>query len=153
MAKSTYYYWVKKLDKPDKYQEIKEAIITIVSDSKGRYGYRRVTVILKKRGLTINHKTVRKLMSGLNLTCQVKNKKYKSYKGAVGKTAKNIMKREFCATKPNQKWATDVTEFSLFGTKLYLSPVIDLFNGELIAYTLYKNPVYRMVSEVLNNND
>ena len=89
---------------------------------KGRYGYRRITIELRRQGYLLNHKTVRRLMKTLGLKSLVRMKKYRSYKGKVGKIAPNILQRDFHATKPNQKWVTDVTEFHLFGEKLYLSP-------------------------------
>ncbi|BDP64374.1 hypothetical protein EfmJHP80_18700 [Enterococcus faecium] len=134
LAKSTYYYWVKKLDKPDKYSKIKQEITAIVKESRNSYGYRRVTLALKMKGYTINHKTVRKLMSQMGLTCQIRIKRYKSYKGTVGKIAKNVLKRNFSVDTPNKKWVTDVTEFKIKGRKIYLSPILDLFNGEIISY-------------------
>ena len=76
-------------------------------------------------------------------------KKYRSYKGTVGKIAPNILDRNFKAEKPNEKWVTDITEFKLFGEKLYLSPVLDLFNGEIITYTIGSRPTYSLVSEML----
>ncbi|BDP97315.1 hypothetical protein EfmGK961_11310 [Enterococcus faecium] len=100
LAKSTYYYWVKKLDKPDKYSKIKQEITAIVKESRNSYGYRRVTLALKMKGYTINHKTVRKLMSQMGLTCQIRIKRYKSYKGTVGKIAKNVLKRNFSVDTP-----------------------------------------------------
>lgn len=78
---------------------------------------------LHNRGYQINHKTVQRLMKGLGLKCLVRIKKYRSYKGETGKIAPNIIGRDFKATEPNQKWTTDITEFSLFGSKLYLSPI------------------------------
>ncbi|BDP70292.1 integrase [Enterococcus faecium] len=120
LAKSTYYYWVKKLDKPDKYSKIKQEITAIVKESRNSYGYRRVTLALKMKGYTINHKTVRKLMSQMGLTCQIRIKRYKSYKGTVGKIAKNVLKRNFSVDTPNKKWVTDVTEFKIKGRKIYL---------------------------------
>ena len=89
-------------------------------------------------------------MKELGLQCTVRMKKYRSYKGTVGKIAPNILNRNFNATKPNEKWATDITEFKLFGEKLYLSPVLDLFNGEVITYTIDSRPVYSLVSRMLD---
>lgn len=127
LAKSTYYYWVKKLDKPDKYSKIKQEITAIVKESRNSYGYRRVTLALKMKGYTINHKTVRKLMSQMGLTCQIRIKRYKSYKGTVGKIAKNVLKRNFSVDTPNKKWVTDVTEFKIKGRKsIYLLYLIYL---------------------------
>lgn len=149
MARSTYYYYLKKLNKEDKYKEIKEQIESIYWENKGRYGYRRITMELHNRGYKINHKTVLKLMNQLGLKCIVRIKKYKSYKGTVGKIHKNILKRNFKANKPNEKWVTDVTEFSLFGSKVYLSPIIDLFNGEVVSYSISEKPVFSQIVDML----
>jgi putative transposase len=89
-------------------------------------------------------------MRELGLKCIVRMKKYRSYKGTVGKIAPNILDRDFHATKPNEKWVTDITEFHLFGEKLYLSPLLDLFNGEIITYTIGSRPVYSLVSRMLD---
>ena len=149
MPRSTYYYYLKQLNKKDKYKEIKEQITSIYHENKGRYGYRRITMELHNRGYIINHKTVLKLMKQLGLQCFVRVRKYKSYKGEVGKICDNLLKRNFKADKPNQKWVTDVTEFSLFGTKLYLSPIIDLFNGEIVSYNISERPVFHQVANML----
>lgn len=150
IARSTYYYWVKQMDRPDKYKEVKELIQEIFDEHQGRYGYRRITLELHNRGIKINHKTVRRLMNEMGLKCLVRMKKYRSYRGQVGKIAPNILERDFKASKPNEKWVTDVTEFHLHGEKLYLSPVLDLFNGEIIAYNIEKRPVYLLVSKMLD---
>lgn len=76
-------------------------------------------------------------------------KKYRSYKGEVGRIAPNLLKRDFHAEKPNQKWVTDVTEFSLFGEKMYLSPILDLYSGDLVSYTISDRPVLSMVTSML----
>jgi len=114
------------MKRPDKYRVEKEEITAIYHENQGRYGYRRITMELRNRGYIINHKTVQRLMKQLHLKCQVRIKKYRSYKGEVGKVAPNLINRDFHATAPNQKWTTDITEFSLFGTKLYLSPILDM---------------------------
>ncbi|WP_397538234.1 IS3 family transposase [Rummeliibacillus pycnus] len=150
IKRSTYYYWTSRFDRPDKYAEMKSMISTIYHDHKGRYGYRRITLELRNQGFQINHKTVQRLMKELGLKSLVRLKKYRSYKGNVGKIAPNILKRDFVATKPNEKWVTDVTEFHLFGEKLYLSPVLDLFNGEIIAYNIQSRPTYELVSNMLD---
>lgn len=76
-------------------------------------------------------------------------KKYKSYRGNVGKVAPNLLNRDFQADKPNQKWVTDVTEYNLFGQKLYLSPILDLFNSEIISYTVKFRPSFDLVGDML----
>jgi putative transposase len=150
IPRSTYYYWVRQMDRPDKYKEVKEVIQQIFDEHEGRYGYRRITLELRNKGISLNHKTVRRLMIEMGLKCLVRMKKYKSYRGSVGKVAPNLLERNFQASKPNEKWVTDVTEFHLHGEKLYLSPILDLYNGEIIAYNLEKRPVYPLVSKMLD---
>ena len=138
------------MQKADKYASIKEEIAAIYHENKGRYGYRRITAELRKRKFFLNHKTVQRLMKELGFVCRVRMKKYRSYKGEVGKIAPNLLNRDFCAEKPNQKWVTDVTEFSLFGKKLYLSPILDLHSNDLVSYTISDRPVLSMVTTMLN---
>ncbi|MED4534895.1 IS3 family transposase [Metabacillus fastidiosus] len=150
IPRSTYYYWVKQRNRLDKYREAKEVIQQIFHEHRGRYGYRRITLELHNRGYLINHKTVRRLMSQLGLKCLVRMKKYRSYRGKVGSIAPHILQRDFKASKPNEKWVTDITEFHLFGEKLYLSPILDLFNGEIIAYNIEKRSVFPLVTKMLD---
>ncbi len=150
MPRSSYYYYVKQMKKQDKYALIKTEIESIYHEHQGRYGYRRITIELHNRGYQINHKTVQRLMRELNLKCMVRIKKYRSYKGEIGKIAPNILKRDFHASAPNQKWTTDITEFSLFGTKLYLSPILDMYNGEIISYNISERPVLGQVMDMLD---
>ena len=149
LARATYYYHEKLLLKADKYRDAKEYIAAIYHENKGRYGYRRITAELHHRGFTLNHKTVQRLMKELGLVCRVRMKKYRSYKGEVGKIAPNLLERNFEAEKPNQKWVTDVTEFSLFGQKLYLSPILDLYSRDIVSYSISDRPVLSMVTEML----
>lgn len=137
------------MNRPNKYSKAKEIIQRIFDEHQGRYGYRRITLELYNQGYFMNHKTVLRLMNELGLKCLVRMKKYRSYRGDVGKTAPNILERDFHATKPNEKWVTDMTEFHLYGEKLYLSPILDLYNGEIIAYHIEKRPVYSLVSKML----
>ena len=149
MARSSFYYYQKQSKISDKYKEVKEWIKLIYHKHKGRYGYRRITNELNYKGIIINHKTVLKLMKSLGLKSIIRVKKYKSYKGEQGKIKPNILKRNFKAAMPNQKWATDVTEFNVSGSKLYLSPIIDLFNQEIISYELSERPVFNQVVMML----
>ena len=150
LPRATFYYHLKRLTKVDKYAQTKEEIKVIYHENKGRYGYRRITTALHNRGIHLNHKTVQRLMKQLGLICRVRIKKYRSYKGEVGKIAPNLLNRDFHTEKPNQKWVTDVTEFSLFGQKLYLSPILDLHNGYLVSYSISDRPVLSMVTTMLN---
>ena len=118
LPRATFYYHLKRMNSADKYKAVKAEITAIYHENRGRYGYRRITAELHKRNFLLNHKTVQRLMKELGLVCRVRMKKYRSYKGEVGKIAPNLLNRDFRAEKPNQKWVTDVTEFSLFGEKL-----------------------------------
>ena len=138
------------MNRPDKYETEKAEITAIYHENKGRYGYRRITSELHRRNLHLNHKTVQRLMKQLGLICRVRMKKYCSYKGKVGKIAPNLLKRDFYAERPNQKWVTDVTEFHLFGQKLYLSPILDLCSRDLVSYTISDRPVMHMVTSMLD---
>lgn len=99
--------------------------------------------------MKVNHKKVQKLMRQLGVVCRVRMKKYRSYKGEVGKIAPNLLERNFAAESPNEKWVTDVTEFSLFGEKLYLSTILDLHSRDLVCYTICDRPTLDMVTEML----
>ena len=122
----------------------------IYHENRGRYGYRRITAELRNRSLPLNHKTVQRLMKELGLASRVRIKKYRSYKGEAGKIAPNLLNRDFRAEKPNQKWVTDVTEFSLFGEKIYLSPILDLYSRDLVSDTISDRPVLSMVTTMLD---
>lgn len=149
MARSSFYYYEKRSKSIDKYFELKELIKHIYHKHKGRYGYRRITDELNNQGVVINHKTILRLMKSLGLKSVIRVKKYKSYKGEQGKIAPNLLQRNFKAAAPNQKWATDITEFNVSGKKLYLSPIIDLFNQEIISYELTERPVFYQVTTML----
>ena len=149
LSRSTYYYYISQAKRPDKYAEVKMRITELYHENKGRYGYRRITSCLKTENVIINHKTVQKLMKELNLVCKVRMKKYKSYKGEVGRIAPNILDRQFTSARPNEKWATDVTEFGLFNKKIYLSTIQDLYNGEIISYNITDRPNFYLVKEML----
>jgi len=149
MARSTFYYTLKQARLPDKYLGLKSTISRIFHANKGRYGYRRITIELRNEGYIINHKTVQTIMKECDIKCLVRLKKYRSYKGQVGKIAPNLLQRDFKSEAPSLKLVTDVTQFSLFGQKLYLSPIMDLFNGEILSYTIYERPNLRMVTEML----
>ena len=126
-------------------------MLDIFNQNKGRYGYRRILIVLKSRGYTINHKTVLKLMNELNIKGkQRKNEKYHSYKGEVGKIADNLLNREFKADNPFEKLTTDVTQFNVCNEKVYLSPVMDLFNREIVSYSISLSPNLWQIREMLD---
>lgn len=128
-----FYYHLKRLKAIDKYTVEKKEIKAIFHEHKGRCGYRRITAKLRHKNYPINHKTVQRLMDELVLKCKIRNVKYRSYKGEVGKVAPNVIERDFSAADPNRKWATDVTQINIGDTKLYLSPILDMYNSEIIS--------------------
>ena len=150
LARSTYYYYLKHQD-TDKYECEKKEIQEIYNANKSRYGYRRITIVMRNKGYVINHKTVQKLMNILGLKGkQRKNDKYHSYKGEVGKVADNLLKRDFYATKPFEKLTTDVTQFKIGDEKVYLSPVMDLYNREIVSYSVSTSPNLWQIREMLD---
>lgn len=149
LARSTFYYQVGALQKPDKHADLKATIQSLYHEHEGRFGYRRITLAIRKEE-PVNEKRVQRLMEDMNLKSLVRPKRYRSYKGLVGKIAPNLLDRNFLAQRPNQKWVTDVTEFKVGLKKLYLSPVMDLYNGEILAYQVDTRPSFALVSEMLD---
>ena len=150
MARSVFYYHLKRLKAGDKYAVEKDCIRSVFHEHKGRYGYRRVTAEMRNRGFAINHKTVQRLMGEMCLKSKIRKIRYRSYKGEVGKIAPNIIARDFSADAPNRKWATDVTQINIGSVKLYLSPILDMFNGEIISYNISKSPNLEQVYDMLD---
>ena len=157
MARSVFYYHLKHLKDKDKYAHEKELVKSIYHEHKGRYGYRRVTAEMRNRGFTTNHKTVQRLMDEMELKSRIRKVRYRSYRHQSGKTAPNIIARNFRAEAPNRKWTTDVTQINIGPAKLYLSPIIDMFNGEIISYNLSETPnmeqIYDMLDKAFSRND
>ncbi|HGR7329792.1 TPA: IS3 family transposase, partial [Streptococcus pneumoniae] len=152
LARSTYYYHLKQLDKTDKDQELKAEIQSIFIEHKGNYAYRRIYLELRNRGYLVNHKRVQHLMKVLNLQAKTRQKrKYSSHKGDVGKKAENLIQGQFEGSKTMGKCYTDVTEFAIPAStqKLYLSPVLDGFNSEIIAFNLSTSPNLEQVKSML----
>lgn len=148
VPKSSYLNWNKS--NKDKYSEEKELIAAIFDENRARYGYRRITAELRRRGVILNHKTVLRLMNELNLhTRRRKAEKYSSYKGTVGKTAPNRLKRRFDADAPDTVWSTDITEFKTEEGKVYLSPIKDFCTGEIISYRCSPSPNLDMVMDMM----
>ncbi|WP_413521050.1 IS3 family transposase, partial [Psychrobacter glacincola] len=151
MPKSVFYYHRTKLESDDKYADLKQRITELYHQYKGRYGYRRVTAALKYLGIHHNHKLIAKLMRQMKLSAKIRRQKYRSYKGQCGVIAKNLVKRRFRARAPNRRWLTDITEFKVGDDKLYLSPILDCFNNEIISYQLSRRPVYDLVKQMLES--
>ncbi|MCF1633267.1 IS3 family transposase [Streptococcus gallolyticus] len=152
LARSTYYYQLKRFNRANKDKKVKEMIQTIYDDHKGNYGYRRIHLELRNRGFVINHKKVQRLMKLMGLAARTRCKrKYSSYKGEIGKKADNLIQRQFEGAKPYEKCYTDVTEFALpnIKEKVYLSPILDGYNSEIIEFTLSRSPDLKQIQTML----
>lgn len=149
LPRSSYYYAVERLNATQSYADERAAIRLICEEHNGRYGYRRVTLALRKLGFKTNHKLVMKLMKAEGLTCQLRKKRHRPNQGHEGRIAPNLLNQDFTTDQPNQKWATDVTEFNLLGKRFYLSPILDLFNGEVVSYNLSTSASFELVMTML----
>jgi putative transposase len=151
LPRSTFFYHQARINTPDPHAELKAAITEAFTVTKARYGYRRVHRVLTGNGWRVNRKTVLKLMRQLRLASTSRRKRrYVSYQGEVGQIAENILKRDFTAEAMNEKWVTDVTEFRIGDDKLYLSPVMDLCNREIIAYSTSRSPNLELTNSSLS---
>ena len=163
LKRSTYYYTLNKLDKDTKNDDIMNTIIDIYYAHKARYGYRRITLELINRGYIVNHKKVKRLMSKMGLYARTPTAKYKSYKGDMNGTVKNLLldkvidevnhktyyERNFKTERCNEIWSTDVSEFHIAAGKLYLSPILDLHNREIVSYNISTSPNYEQIKDML----
>lgn len=149
MPRSVYYYWCRAAARPDQYADDKRRIAAIFHQHRGRYGYRRITWTLRRQGHPLNHKTVQRLMGRLGLACRLRPKRYRSYRGEEGLTAPNRLQRQFETDRPNFRWVTDVTEFKVRGERLYLSPILDLYNQEIVSYEIARSPRLPLVMTML----
>ncbi|OZM55719.1 hypothetical protein CIB95_15975 [Lottiidibacillus patelloidae] len=153
IPEATYHYHMKQLQKEDPDKVWKERINELFEKHEGKYGYRRIHLALRAQGHEINHKKVQRIMGEMGLKCEkfTRKSRYKSYKGTVGKVARNRLNRRFSTTVRLQKLVTDVTEFKCMeDQKLYLSPIMDLHNGEIISFGISKRPTLDFVMEPLN---
>ena len=141
MPRSTFFYHQKRLSEPDKHAALKDAIRESFERNKHRYGYRRVLLDLRNQGWVVNHKLVYKLMCEMGLRAKVRQRRpYVSYSGTISHIADNTLGRKFTPDKPNTVFASDVTEFRVAGRKVYLSPVMDLFDRSIVAHTVATSP-------------
>lgn len=153
IPESTYHYHVKLMEKENPDQKLEECIQSMFEEHDGSYGYRRIRLGLKQRGLIVNHKKVQRIMNKLGLKCgkfSRKSRKYSSYKGTVGTIAKNRINRRFKTSVCHQKLTTDITEFKCSdGVKLYLNPIMDMFNGEILSHGISMRPTLELAMKPL----
>lgn len=150
MAKSSYCYQANAM-KHDKYASLRNAVRQAFEDSKSRYGYRRIHVVVTAGGKIISEKVIRRLMKEEGLAVHsVKRKKYSSYQGEISPAVENVVARDFHADHPNEKWLTDITEFHVPAGKVYLSPLIDCFDGMPVSWTIGTSPDADLVNSMLD---
>ena len=136
---------------PDKYADVREKIRQAFDESSNRYGYRMIHTVLRNESVTVSEKVVRRLMKQDRLTAiSVRKRKYNSYKGEITPAVQNEIKHDFHADAPNQKWLTDITESSIPARKVYLSPIIDCFDGLPVAWTIGTSPNADLVNQMLD---
>ena len=141
IPRSTFFYHQQRLSKPDKHAVLKQVIRESFERNKHRYGYRRVLLDLRNQGWVVNHKLVYKLMRQMGLRAKIRQRRpYVSYIGTISHIADNILDRKFTPDKPNAVFVSDVTEFRVAGRKVYLSPVMDLFDRSIVAHTVATSP-------------
>jgi len=150
LPSSTFYYQLKVLQAGDRDHDLKASIQQVFEAHKGRYGYRRVTDDIGTQGPRVNHKRIQRLMQEMGLKSCVRVKRFRTYRGECGRVAPNLLDRQFEAQQPNQKWVTDVTEFKVKDEKLYLSTVLDLCTGEIVAHEMARRPVFALVTNMLD---
>lgn len=150
MAKSSYCYQCKRCERLEKYEETRKKIKTIFNENHQAYGYRRIWLALRKAGRKISEKVIRDLMKveGLKVRLQ-RERKYSSYVGEISPAVPNLIDRDFHAEQPNEKWLTDITEFSIPAGKVYLSPVIDCYDGMPVAWSISTSPSKKLANSML----
>lgn len=151
LSKSSYYYQKAVLRQEDKYSSIRRKITELFHENAGRYGYRRIHSLLKREGITLSEKVVRRLMREEGLGVKAKRRrKYNSYQGEISPSVPNVLERDFNADRPNEKWLTDITEFALPAGKVYLSPIVDCFDGMVPCWTIGTSPDAALVNRMLD---
>ncbi len=151
LARSSYFYHRARLDVADKYVEVRRTIADIFERNHRCYGYRRMQALLTRQRVRISEKVVQRLMKQERLVAAApKRRRYGSYMGEIGPAPENIVNRDFDAAAPNMKWLTDITEFQIPAGKVYLSPVIDCFDGMVVSWSIGTRPDAELVNSMLD---
>ena len=150
LSRSTFYDHRHRLNRVDKRADLKAAIGEVFTAANSRYGHRRIRAVLVRQGWQVSKKTVLKCMRETDLKCPVRRRRrYNSFRGEVGQAAANVLDRQFAAESQHTKWVTDVTEFSLGSTKVYVSPILDLHDHRIISAMAGPSPSVKMVTDGL----
>lgn len=152
ISRAAYYAWVKEMVQPDSDAERKQLIQEAYQKSHKTYGYRRVSLSIRKnKGVVINHKAVLRLMNGMNIHSVARKRKIYKKVTELGTYHRyeNVLNREFTATQPNQKWVTDITYIATQEGWCYLSTIKDLYDGFIVAYACDLNNSIGLVTRTV----
>lgn len=151
LARSSYFYHSARLKGPDKYADARIAITDVFQSNHCCYGYRRMRAALGRRHMHLSEKVVQRLMKQECLVVAAnKRRRYGSYLGEISPAPENLINRDFQAEAPNEKWLTDITEFQIPAGKVYLSPMIDCFDGLVVSWTMGTRPDSDLVNTMLD---
>lgn len=150
LSRSTFYDHRRRLNRVDARAGLKEAIRDAFTAANSAYGHRRIRAVLVRQGWQVSKKTVLKFMREMGLQCPVRRRRrYNSFRGEVGEAAANVLNRQFAAKVEHTKWVTDVTEFNVGSTRVYVSPVLDLHDSRIISAMAGPSPSVKMVTDGL----
>jgi putative transposase len=151
LARSSYFYHCARMRLPDKYAGARQVLAEVFHSNHRCYGYRRMHAALTRCHLSVSEKVVRRLMKQECLIVTPhKKRRYASYIGEISPAPENIINRDFRASKPNEKWLTDITEFQIPAGKVYLSPMIDCFDGLVVSWAIGTRPDADLVNSMLD---
>jgi putative transposase len=151
LARSSYFYHQAQLRRADKYADARLAITEVFEGNHRCYGYRRIRAALGRRQVFISEKVVQRLMKEECLVVAAnRRRRYGSYLGEISPAPENLVNRDFQAATPNEKWLTDITEFQIPAGKVYLSPMIDCFDGLVVSWTIGTRPDSDLVNRMLD---
>ena len=151
IARSSYFYHCARLRMPDKYADVRQVLSEVFHGNHRWYGYRRMQAALGRRQLSLCEKVVQRLMKQECLIVTAnKKRRYGSYLGEISPAPENLINRDFRADTPNEKWLTDITEFHIPAGKVYLSPMIDCFDGLVVSWTIGTRPDSDLVNTMLD---
>lgn len=152
ISKSSYYYQHKAMNNQNSDDEYRDQIKITFKENHEEYGYRRIHAALSEMGIVISEKRVRRIMKQENLKVHHKKlKTFSSYAGEITPAVPNLINRDFHAEKPNEKWLTDITEFSIPAGKIYLSPIIDCFDGMPVSWSIGRSPDAELANTMLDD--
>lgn len=152
LARSTYFYHRMRQTLPDKYAQVRATIRNLFEDNYRCYGYRRIDGALRREGVRLSEKVVRRLMAEERLIVKTpRRRRFSAYAGDPTPAAPNLLNRDFRASAPNTKWLTDLTEIHIPAGKVYVSPIVDCFDGLVVAWNIGTSPDAKLVNTMLDH--